>query len=428
MGLVDGVGNAALLPAQRELDQLAVGRRGAGEVLEATGVRVPVSELVADGRLPTDREAPVGHGGIEDDVRAERVAARHRPTLDRRQVPIDRTFAPKFGHRELLSFAVNTMPAICQTTLSIGLPRQWQGNGKAVSAPWRRFHIGPAGPRTDLPFTTPKENAMTIDDDKLNDLIGRFVGDFGSAMHAATVVIGDKLGLYTALAERGPITGADLAQGLGFDPRLVEEWLAAQFVSGYAEYDPTERTFWLTEEQAAVLADDTTPAFLVGAQTITAAMRTRSASGRRSGPAVTARRRAADAGIGDRVSFEVATAQDFPGTGYQLVCIFDALHDMGDPIGAGSHIRASLAQDGTWLLVEPMAVGGLENNVNPVSRIFYAGSVGICTPAAQSQAGGYALGNQVSDEQWGSLLGDAGFRRFRRAAETPFNRVFEVRP
>ncbi len=142
----------------------------------------------------------------------------------------------------------------------------------------------------------------------------------------------------------------------------------------------------------------------------------------------TARKRAADAGLGDRVSFEVASAQDFPGTGFDLVCIFDALHDMGDPIAAARHIRAALADDGTWLLVEPMAVAGLENNVNPVSRCFYAGSVGICTPAAEAQTGGYALGNQVSDEDWASLLTGAGFGRFRRAAETPFNRVFEVRP
>jgi SAM-dependent methyltransferase len=139
-----------------------------------------------------------------------------------------------------------------------------------------------------------------------------------------------------------------------------------------------------------------------------------------------ARTRAAQAGIGDRVDFQVASAQDFPGTGYDLVCIFDALHDMGDPIGAAAHIRASLADDGTWLLVEPMAVAGLENNVNPVSRIFYAGSVGICTPAAQAQSGGYALGNQVSDAAWSDLLGHVGFSRFRRAAENPFNRVFEV--
>jgi SAM-dependent methyltransferase len=351
---------------------------------------------------------------------------------------------------------------------------------------------------------------MAIDEGKLNDLIGRFVGDFGAAMHAATVVIGDKLGLYAALAERGPITGRDLALALELDVRLVEEWLAAQFVSGYAEYDPAAGTFWLTDEQAAVLADDSTQAFLVGAQTITAALwkdeeliRDAFRSGKGVGwhehnhdlfhgteklfkpgylgnlisawiPALDgvdaklrrgakvadigcghgsstillakeypnaeitgfdyhaesideARKRAAEAGISDRVKFEVASAQDFGGSGYDLVCIFDALHDMGDPIGGAAHIRASLADDGTWLLVEPMAIAGLENNVNPVSRIFYAGSVGICTPAAEAQTGGYALGNQVSDERWSELLADVGFSRFRRATETPFNRVFEVR-
>ncbi len=352
---------------------------------------------------------------------------------------------------------------------------------------------------------------MAINEEKLNDFIGKFVDDFGSAMHAATVVIGDKLGLYGALAARGPVTGKDLAEGLGFDARLVEEWLAAQFVSGYAEYDPSERTFWLSEEQAAVLADDSTPAFLVGAQTITAAMwkdekRIREAFRHGQGvgwhehdhdlfhgteklfkpgylanlvttwiPALVdvetklraganvadigcghgsstillaqayptaritgfdyhqesidqARARAAEAGIADRVHFEVASAQDFPGSDYELVCIFDALHDMGDPVGAATHIRDALAPDGTWLLVEPMAVSGLENNVNPVSRVFYAASVGICTPAAKSQPGGCALGNQVPDEQWADLLGNAGFSRFRRATETPFNRVFEARP
>jgi len=352
---------------------------------------------------------------------------------------------------------------------------------------------------------------MTIDQQKLDDLIGRFVGDFGAAMHAATVVIGDKLGLYAALAEHGPITGAGLAEATGYDTRLVEEWLAAQFVSGYAEYDPATREFSLTAEQAAVMADPSTPAYLVGAQTITAALwkdeeRIREAfrSGRglgwhehchdlfhgteklfrpgylgnlvpawipalegvdaklRAGAKVadvgcghgsstvllaesypnseivgfdyhdqsidTARKRAAEAGCADRATFQVATAQGFPGTGYDLVCIFDALHDMGDPMSAARHIRAALADDGTWLLVEPMAVAGLEHNVNPVSRVFYAGSVGICTPAAESQAGGYALGNQVPDDEWQGLLAEAGFGRFRRAAETPFNRVFEVRP
>jgi SAM-dependent methyltransferase len=330
---------------------------------------------------------------------------------------------------------------------------------------------------------------MAINEDKLNELIGKFVTDFGAAMHAATVVIGDKLGLYT---------------------RLVEEWLNAQFVSGYSNYDPETGEFHLSEEQAAVLADDSTPAFLAGAMTIAAAVfkdeeRVREAfkSGKGLGwhehdhdlfhgterlfkpgylgnlvsawiPALdgveakletgakvadigcghgsstillaqqypastiigfdyheesieTARKRAAEAGVADRVRFEVGSAQDFPGNDYDLVCIFDALHDMGDPVGGARHIRESLAVDGTWLLVEPMAIGGLENNVNPVSRIFYAGSVGICTPAAEAQAGGYALGNQVSDERWAELLGEAGFNSFRRATETPFNRVFEVR-
>ncbi len=351
---------------------------------------------------------------------------------------------------------------------------------------------------------------MAVDEVKLDQLIGQFVTDFGAAMHGATVVIGDKLGLYKVLAAKGPVTGASLAEHTGYDVRLVEEWLNAQFVSGYCEYDPSDGTFRLSDEQAAVLADESTPAFLAGAMTIAAAIykdeesiRNAFVTGRGFGwhehdhdlfhgterlfkpgylgnlvsawiPALdgvgakllagakvadigcghgsstillaehypaseilgfdyhqgsidTARKRAAEAGVADRVRFEVASAQDFPGTGYDLVCIFDALHDMGDPVGGSRHIRDALAEDGTWLLVEPMAVDGLENNVNPVSRIFYAGAVGICTPAAEAQAGGYALGNQVTDDQWRKLLGEAGYSRFRRATETPFNRVFEVR-
>jgi SAM-dependent methyltransferase len=140
-----------------------------------------------------------------------------------------------------------------------------------------------------------------------------------------------------------------------------------------------------------------------------------------------ARQRAEEAGLADRVRFQVASAQDYPGTGYDLVCIFDALHDMGDPPGAARHIRETLADDGTWLLVEPMACADLTDRVNPVGRVFAAGSLGICTPAAQAQPGGYALGNQVADERWNDILTDAGFTRFSRATETAFNRVFEVR-
>ncbi len=353
---------------------------------------------------------------------------------------------------------------------------------------------------------------MPVNEDTLNELIGRFVIDFGAAMHAATVVIGDKLGLYKSLAAAGPSTAQGLAEETGYDARLVEEWLNAQFVSGYCEYDSTTRRFSLSDEQSAVLADESTPAFLAGAMTLASSLykdeelirdafrsgkgmdwqvhtddlfcgvermykpgylanltsawipaltdvekRLRSNGARiadigcgygastillateypdaevtgfdsHEASIVAARQRAADAGMADRVRFQVASAQDYPGTGYDLVCVLDALHDMGDPIGAARHIRGSLADDGSWMLVEPIAEDGLENNVNPVSRIYYSAAVGICTPGAQAQDGGFALGNQVPDDRWAELLGGAGFRQFRRATVTPLNRVFEVRP
>jgi SAM-dependent methyltransferase len=342
--------------------------------------------------------------------------------------------------------------------------------------------------------------------------MNRFAGDFGAALHASTVVAGDKLGLYRAMAELGPTDAATLAGATGCDPRLTQEWLDAQFVSGYCQHSDQTGAYWLSPEQAAVLADPSTPAFLIGSMTIAVstakdeekiceAFRTgkglpwhehhhdlfhgterlfkpgyvanlvsswipalddvedklRSGGARIAdlgcghgsstillaqeypGVAVTgfdyhqasidvARKRAAEAGVADRVQFEVASAQDFPGDGYDLVCIFDALHDMGDPASAATHIRGSLAPDGTWLLVEPMAGESLDDNANPVGRIFYSASTFICTPAAQSQPGGYALGAQVPEGTLAQLTADAGFSRFRRAAETPFNRIFEVRP
>jgi 2-polyprenyl-3-methyl-5-hydroxy-6-metoxy-1,4-benzoquinol methylase len=291
----------------------------------------------------------------------------------------------------------------------------------------------------------------------------------------------------------------------------VQEWLDAQFVSGYCHFSAQTGTYWLSPEQSAVLADPSSPAFLVGSMTLAAStakdeekVRAAFTDGRGFGwhehhhdlfhgterlfrpgyvanlvsqwvPALdgvaevltgggtvadlgcghgassivlaeafpqariaafdyhqasidVARKRAAEAGVADRVRFEVATAQDFPGDDYDLVCIFDALHDMGDPPGAARHIRRALAPDGTWMLVEPMAGERLEDNVNPVGRIFYAASTSICTPGAQAQAGGYALGAQVPDSTWAQLVADAGFTRFRRATQTPFNRIFEARP
>jgi SAM-dependent methyltransferase len=352
---------------------------------------------------------------------------------------------------------------------------------------------------------------MTINEDKLNQFIGRFATDFAAALHAATVVVGDKLGLYRALAAVGPATPAELGDRAGVDERYTVEWLNAQFVSGYCEYDPDTGKYHLTEEQAACLADEASPALLVGAMTIAAsvfkdedrirdAFRTGAGVGwhehhqdlyegterlfkpgyvanlvnqwipaldgveakLQRGAAVAdlgcgygastillaqaypnslvvgfdyheasvdvARKRAADAGVADRVRFEVASASDYPGTGYDLVCIFDALHDMGDPVGAARHIRRSLAEDGTLLVVEPMAGERLEDNVSPVGRIFYSASTFICTPSSKAQEVGLALGAQVPDSRWRELLAEAGLTRFRRAAETPFNRVFEARP
>jgi SAM-dependent methyltransferase len=352
---------------------------------------------------------------------------------------------------------------------------------------------------------------MAIDQARLDAFIQQFAGDFGAALHASTVVVGDKLGLYRALADIGPTDAATLASAAGCDERMVQEWLNAQFAAGYCGYSSETGAYWLSPEQAAVLADPASPAFLVGAMTIAAStakdeekVREAFRTGRGLGwhehhhdlfhgterlfkpgyvtnlvaqwiPALTdvehklrqggsiadlgcghgsstillaqayprcavagfdyhqgsidiARKRAAEAGVADRVRFEVASAQDFPGTGYALVCIFDALHDMGDPAGAARHIRQALDDDGTWLLVEPMAGERLEDNANPVGRIFYSASTSICTPAAQAQPGGYALGAQVPEATLAALAAAAGFGRFRRATETPFNRVFEARP
>jgi 2-polyprenyl-3-methyl-5-hydroxy-6-metoxy-1,4-benzoquinol methylase len=352
---------------------------------------------------------------------------------------------------------------------------------------------------------------MSIDEARLEEFINKFAGDFGAALHASTVVIGDKLGLYRALADLGPTDAAAVAAATSCDARLVQEWLDAQYVSGYCHFSAQTETYWLSPEQAAVLADPSSPALLVGSMTLAAstakdeekvceAFRTGSGLGWHehhhdlfhgterlfkpgyvanlvshwipaldgvherltNGGAIAdlgcghgassillaeaypkatvvgfdyhqasidiAHKRAAEAGVADRVHFEVASAQNFPGSGYDLVCIFDALHDMGDPPGAALHIRQALSPDGTWLLVEPMAGDQLDDNVNPVGRIFYAASTTICTPGAQAQAGGYALGSQVPEATLAELLAGAGFSRFRRATETPFNRIFEARP
>jgi SAM-dependent methyltransferase len=352
---------------------------------------------------------------------------------------------------------------------------------------------------------------MTIDQADLDAFVGRFVGDLAAVAHAATVVVGDKLGLYEALADHGPATPAELAAATGCDERYLREWLSAQAASEYAHFDPSSGRFHLDEVQTACLADATHPGFLAGGMTVVSSMhkdeesvRSAFTTGQGLGwhehhhdlfvgterffrpgyvanlvtewiPALdgvvakldaggsvadvgcghgvstlllaeaypnstvvgfdyhpasidVARKRAAEAGLGDRVRFEVAAADEFPGAGYDLVCIFDALHDMGDPTAAARHIRSALADDGTWLLVEPSAGDRLEDNLHLVGRIFYSASTMICTPASKAQPGAACLGAQAGDARLQEVVEAGGFTRFRRATETPFNAVLEVRP
>lgn len=141
-----------------------------------------------------------------------------------------------------------------------------------------------------------------------------------------------------------------------------------------------------------------------------------------------ARAAATEAGVADRITFERASAKDFPARGYDLVAMFDCLHDMGDPVGAGRHVKEALGETGVWMIVEPFAHDRLKDNLNPVGRIFYGASTMICTPASLAQEVGLGLGAQAGETRMRKVAEDAGFSRFRRATETPFNLVYDVRP
>jgi ubiquinone/menaquinone biosynthesis C-methylase UbiE len=350
-----------------------------------------------------------------------------------------------------------------------------------------------------------------IDQAKLDEFMGRAVGDLGAAVSGVMVYLGDRLGLYKAMAGAGPLTPAALAERTGTDERYVREWLDNQAAGGYVTYDPATRSYELPPEQALALADEDSPAFLPGgfygiasmwvdAETFVDAFRTGRGVGWhehdprlyvgterffRPGyknflvadwiPALegvqqklergakvadvgcghgastvlmaqafprstfvgydyheasvdTARKRAADAGVSDRVRFEVASAKDYPGTGFDLIAYFDCLHDMGDPLGAIVHARRALADDGTVMLVEPNAGDRPEDNHNPVGRAFYGFSTVICTMASKAQEVGLALGAQAGEASLRELFEQGGFRRWRRATETPFNIILEARP
>ncbi|TME21312.1 MAG: methyltransferase domain-containing protein [Chloroflexi bacterium] len=350
-----------------------------------------------------------------------------------------------------------------------------------------------------------------INMDKLNAFMGQVVGELGATVNAGLIVLGDRLGLYKAMAESGPITSAELAEKTGTAERYVREWLNAQAAGGFVEYTPETQRYLLPPEQAMALANEESPAFVCGAfELATASLKSESQieSAFRSGagfgwhqhdlgvstgcerffrpgynanlvsswlPALEgveaklgvgakvadvgcglgastrlmaqayprsrftgfdyhpesielARQKAKDAGLQDRATFQVAKAAAFPGSGYDLIAMFDCLHDMGDPVGAARHVRQALAADGTWLIVEPIAGDRVEQNLNPVGRAYYAFSTFLCTPNSLSQDVGLALGAQAGEARIKDVATAGGFTRFRRVAETPFNVVYEVRP
>jgi len=352
---------------------------------------------------------------------------------------------------------------------------------------------------------------MSIDQEKLNQFMQKAVGDLGAIFHAALVVIGDKLGLYRAMAEAGPLTSSELAKRAGASERYVREWLAANAASGYVNYDASAGRYSLSAEQSFALAEEGSPAFLPGAfQLATAALKAepkiaeafRTGSGLgwhehdpalflgterffrpgyaanlisawipsldgveaklREGARVAdvgcghgastilmaqayprstftgfdyheasikrARETADEAGVAERVNFEVASAKSYPGSDYDFIAFFDCLHDMGDPVGAASYVRKTLVSDGVLMIVEPYANDRVEENLNPVGRLYYSASTLICTPASLSQEVGLALGAQAGEARMREVVTKGGFTRFRRASETPFNLVFEARP
>ena len=351
---------------------------------------------------------------------------------------------------------------------------------------------------------------MGIDQGKLEQFMGKVVTDVGAAMSGVLVVVGERLGLFRALAESGPVTPAELAKRTECSERYVREWLDAMAAGGYVAYDAAARRYALPPEQAFALSDPDSPAFCTGMFQIALAMyaaEERISKNFRTGeglawgeqhpclfegterffragyigslvsswlPALegvvaklergakvadvgcglgastilmakayprsrfhgfdshgasiaTARKRAEEAGVADRVTFEVARSTDYPGRDYDLVAHFDCLHDMEDPTGAARHVRETLKTDGTWMIVEPFASDRPEDNHNPVGRVFYSASTMLCVPHSLSQHGP-ALGAQAGEARLRQVVSAGGLTRFRRATETPFNLVLEARP
>jgi SAM-dependent methyltransferase len=349
-----------------------------------------------------------------------------------------------------------------------------------------------------------------IDEGKLNQLVGQILADLGGAASVAMVRMGDALGLYKTLHEKGSMTCEELATAAKVNPRYLREWLSHQAASNYLTYDPGTGKFTLPEEQAMMFAVEDSPVAMMGAfdgivawaeqqPKVQAAFQ---AGGGVAwgdhGPCLfcsTARffrpgymhnlvqnwlpaldgvvgklrdgAKVADVGCGhgwstvimaeafpqtefigfdfhpgsieqarahardhnvSNVRFEVGTAKDYPGADLDFVTFFDCLHDMGDPAGAAAHVKQTLKPDGTWMIVEPMAGDKMEDNMNPIGRIYYAASTLVCVPTSLAQEVGTALGAQAGEAKLRQVITAGGFRNVRRATETPFNMVLEARP
>ena len=355
---------------------------------------------------------------------------------------------------------------------------------------------------------TTAHDQSAVDQTVLQEFLGRAIGDLGATLSAALVVIGDRLGLYRAMADGAPVTAEELASRTGTAPAYLRPWLANQAAGGYVEYDSASQTYSMTPEQVLALADEDGPAFFAGSMQLALGVlrdvpaieerfRTGAgfgwhehdadlfegterffrpgyvanlvsgwlpaldgvAAGLTAGAAVAdvgcghgattilmaqafpasvflgtdyhegsvrvARRRAAAAGVADRVRFEAADASELAAGAYDLVTMFDCLHDMGDPARAA---RQALRPDGTLMVVEPAAGDHVEDNLHALGRVFYAASALICTPCSLAQPGGTALGPQAGPARLTALLTGAGFGRVRLAAQSPVNLVFEARP
>lgn len=355
------------------------------------------------------------------------------------------------------------------------------------------------------------KRAAEPDPAKLEAFMGKMVGDMGAASGGALVILGERLGLYRALAESGPVTSEELAHRTGMHERYVREWLNAQAASVYVEYDAEARRFFMSPEQIMALADKNSPVYVASAFQLTASVymdEPKIAEAFRTGEGVgwhehstclfcgveqffrtgyrahlvqewlpaldgvverleagakvadigcghgastiimaqafpnsqfvgldyheasilRAREAAREAGDPPNLRFEVSSAKDSPGADYDLVTVFDALHDMGDPVGAARRVREMLKPDGAFMIVEPFAGDSLVENMNPVGRLYYAASTMICTPGSLAQEVGLGLGAQAGPKRLGEVLGEAGFSRVRVATTTPFNLILEARP